>query len=196
MLVFWKERLVYLATPKTGSTAIEAALGPLASVAIQRPPELKHTSVRRYWQSFAPFIENAAGEGFTVVAMMREPVDWLGSWYRYRQRDGMRRPENSTKGLSFDEFVDAYLAPKRPPYADVGRQGAFLAPQDTRGTDRIFCYERIGGFVDFLEDRLDCEIILPRLNVSPPGTVALEPATEARLRAALADDFALHAGLS
>lgn len=196
MLVFWKERLVYLATPKTGSTAIEAALGPLASVAIQRPPELKHTSVRRYWQSFAPFIENAAGEGFTVVAMMREPVDWLGSWYRYRQRDGMRRPENSTRGLSFDEFVDAYLAPKRPPYADVGRQGAFLAPQDTRGADSIFCYERIGGFVDFLEDRLDCEIILPRLNVSPPGTVALEPATEARLRAALADDFALHAGLS
>lgn len=196
MLVFWKERLVYLATPKTGSTAIEAALGPLASVAIQRPPELKHTNVRRYWQSFAPFIENAAGEGFTVVAMMREPVDWLGSWYRYRQRDGMRRPENSTRGLSFDEFVDAYLAPKRPPYADVGRQGAFLAPHDTRGADRIFCYERIDGFVDFLEDRLDCEIILPRLNVSPPGTVALEPATEARLRAALADDFALHAGLA
>ena len=56
MLVFWKERLVYLATPKTGSTAIEAALEPLASVVIQRPPVLKHTNVRRYWQSFAPFL--------------------------------------------------------------------------------------------------------------------------------------------
>lgn len=196
MLVFWKERLVYLATPKTGSTAIEAALAPLAGVVIQRPPVLKHTNVRSYWQNFAPFIEKAAGEGFTVVAMMRDPMDWLGSWYRYRQRDGMPRPENSTKGLSFDEFVDAYLLKKRPPYADVGRQGAFLAPDGARGADRIFRYENIDGFVDFLEDRLDCEIMLPRLNVSPPGSTVLAAGTEARLRAAMAEDFALHAGLA
>jgi ubiquinone/menaquinone biosynthesis C-methylase UbiE len=28
MLVFWKARLVLLAVPKTGSTALEAAFGP------------------------------------------------------------------------------------------------------------------------------------------------------------------------
>lgn len=37
MLVFWKERLVFLATPKTGTTAIEAALQPLANLSIQNP---------------------------------------------------------------------------------------------------------------------------------------------------------------
>ncbi len=195
MLVFWKERLVYLATPKTGSTAIEAALEPLASVVIQRPPELKHTNVGRYWQSFAPFLEHASGEGFMVVAMMREPVDWLGSWYRYRQRDGMARPENSTRDISFDDFVTAYLGSDRPPYADLGRQSAFLAPEGGRGADRIFRYERIGAFVDFLEDRLDCGITLPRLNVSPQGTVALGSETEARLRRELSEDFALYAAL-
>ena len=42
-----------------------------------------------------------------VVALMREPVDWLGSWYRYRQRDGMARPQNSTREISFDAFVRA-----------------------------------------------------------------------------------------
>ena len=31
MMVFWQEKLAFLATPKTASTAIEAALGPLAS---------------------------------------------------------------------------------------------------------------------------------------------------------------------
>ena len=195
MLVFWKERLVYLATPKTGSTAIEAALEPLASVVIQRPPVLKHTNVRRYWQSFAPFLERASGEGFMVVALMREPVDWLGSWYRYRQRDGMARPQNSTRDITFDAFVQAYLAKDRPPYADVGRQGAFLKPHEGRGADRIFPYERIDSFVEFLEDRLNCEISLPRLNVSPEGTTNLSGPTEAQLRAALDEDFALHASL-
>ena len=70
MLVFWKQRLVYLATPKTGTTAIEAALEPLASVVIQRPPELKHTSVHRYWKYLAPFLQKAADEDFMVVAVM------------------------------------------------------------------------------------------------------------------------------
>ena len=48
MLVFWDQRLAFLATPKTGSTAIAAALESLAAVSIQRPPLLKHTTVHRY----------------------------------------------------------------------------------------------------------------------------------------------------
>ena len=195
MLVFWKEKLVYLATPKTGSTAIEAALEPLASVVIQRPPALKHTNVRRYWQSFAPFLERASGERFEVVAMMREPVGWLSSWYRYRQRDNIYRAENSTKGISFDQFVEAYLGQDRPPYANLGRQSAFLHPDEGRGADRIFRYEAIGEFVHFLEDRLNCEISLPRLNVSPEGPAGLSAGVDARLRRELAEDFALYASL-
>ncbi len=38
MLVFWDQRLVVLATPKTGSSAIQTALESLAVLAIQRPP--------------------------------------------------------------------------------------------------------------------------------------------------------------
>ena len=35
MLIFWDQRLVFLATPKAGSTAVEVALEPLASLAVQ-----------------------------------------------------------------------------------------------------------------------------------------------------------------
>ncbi|MEZ5779628.1 MAG: hypothetical protein R3E44_14830 [Paracoccaceae bacterium] len=195
MLVFWKERLVYLATPKTGSTAIEAALESLASVVIQRPPELKHTSVSRYWQFLAPYLEKAAAEDFMVVAMMREPIGWLGSWYRYRQREGVPRPERRTNDISFTTFVEGYLSTPQPAYADVGCQSAFLAPGKGPGVDRIFRYEEIGAFVHFLEDRLDCEITLPRLNVSPEGSTELAPETEARLRKAYRRDFELHEAL-
>ncbi|MCB2109982.1 MAG: hypothetical protein H6895_07815 [Defluviimonas sp.] len=192
MLVFWKERLVYLATPKTGSTAIEAALESVASVVIQRPPELKHTAVRHYWEFIAPYLQRAADEDFMVVAMMREPVSWLGSWYRYRQRDGVPRPERRTNGLSFTEFVEGYLDDPQPAYAQVGSQAQFLAPQRGPGIDRLFRYEHIAGFVAFLEERLDFEITLPRLNVSPEAPLDLAPETEAKLRAARARDFALY----
>lgn len=195
MLVFWKQRLVYLATPKTGTTAIEAALEPLASVVIQRPPELKHTPVQRYWKHLAPFLAQAADEDFMVVAVMREPIDWLGSWYRYRQRPSGVAPGKSTAGIDFDAFVEAYLSDPQPEFANVGVQSQFLVPERGPGADRLFRYDDMGSFVHFLEDRLDCEITLPRLNVSPPGSTELSPAVEARLRRELARDFALYDSL-
>ncbi len=192
MLVFWKQRLVYLATPKTGSTAIEAALEPLASVVIQRPPELKHTSAFRYWRYLAPYLEKAADEDFQVVAVMREPLDWLGSWYRYRQRANNNRPERSTAGMSFSTFIEGYLSDPQPEFANVGRQSRFLVPDKGPGVDRLFRYDDMADFVRFLEDRLDCEISLPRLNVSPEGSLDLAPDLEARLREDYWRDFALY----
>jgi hypothetical protein len=194
MLVFWEQRLAFLATPKTGSTAIAAALESLASVSIQRPPLLKHTTVHRYRRFIGPYLEAASKDTFTLVALMREPVDWLGSWYRFRQRDETE-PSKSTRDMSFDEFVRAWCQDPRPDFADVGSQGKFLRPRQGVGVDRLFRYEAIGTFVQFLEDRLNCEIILPRLNVSPEGVTELSHKSLALLREVAVEDFELYATL-
>ncbi|MEF3047736.1 hypothetical protein [Pseudotabrizicola sp. L79] len=196
MLVFWEQRLAVLATPKTGSTAIETALESLAAVAMQRPPALKHTNVARYHRFIGPYLEATAGAPFTVVALMREPRDWLGSWYRYRQREDIPDQAKSTAGLDFDQFVTAWCQSPRPAFADVGSQARFLAPSPDRKADRIFRYENIETFVAFLEDRLDFQVHLPRLNVSPAAPMELSPATEARLKTVAAEDFALYDSLA
>ncbi|MFN4201705.1 MAG: hypothetical protein ACK4GM_01435 [Tabrizicola sp.] len=195
MLVFWEKRLAFLATPKTGSTAIAAALESLAAVSIQRPPVLKHTTVHRYRRFVGPFLEAASKDTFTVVALMREPTDWLGSWYRFRQRDETDAGK-STRGMSFDTFIRAWCTDPRPEFADVGSQARFLRPRQGVGVDRLFRYEEIDGFVRFLEDRLDCEITLPRLNVSPTGSTELSDTTADLLREVAAEDFALYATLT
>ncbi|HMS96436.1 MAG: hypothetical protein JNN02_04350 [Tabrizicola sp.] len=199
MLVFWEQRIAFLATPKTGSTAIAAALESLAAVSIQRPPVLKHTTVHRYRRFIAPFLEAASKGEFTVVALMRHPKDWLGSWYRFRQREDVGTA-NSTRGMSFDAFVQAWCRDPRPDFADVGSQARFLRPRLEggvgRGVDRLFRYEEIETFVQFLEDRLGCEIILPRLNVSPPGETELSPGTEAMLAGFATEDFELYRTLA
>ena len=74
MLVFWEQRLAFLATPKTGSTAIAAALESLASVSIQRPPLLKHTTVHRYRRFIGPYLEAASKESFTARPFSVETV--------------------------------------------------------------------------------------------------------------------------
>ena len=196
MLIFWKERLVFLSTPKTGSTSIETALESLAHVAIRRPPELKHISAPRFQRHLAPLLEKAAGERFTTIALMRDPVDWLGSWWRYRQRDDIRDLPRSTADLSFEEAARDYLSGHPGASMDVGSQARFLGVRDGASVvDQVFCYERIDQFVHFLEERLGGEIILPRLNVSPKGDMRLTPDTEARLRKRFSDDYACYNGL-
>lgn len=99
MLVFWSEKLVFLSVPKTGTTAIEKALAPKAAMVISNPPELKHAPVYRYNRFFRPMFEKACGEeNMETMAVMREPISWLGSWYRYRQRDFLKGKANSTSG--------------------------------------------------------------------------------------------------
>lgn len=192
MLIFWKERLVFLANTKTGSTSIESALEPLAHVAIKRPPQLKHMRAMAYGRHYKPFLEQAGNGAFTTVALIREPIDWLGSWYRYRQRSELEDNRNSTAGQSFESFVEAYLLEKPPAFAAVGSQARFLGDADRAPlVDRLFRYEALGDFVHFLEESLGCEITLPRMNVSPKAPMELSAGLRARLQDHFAPDYAI-----
>lgn len=195
MLVFWRQRLVFLATPKTGSTAVEAALAEVAAVTVLRPPHLKHTNMARYHRVVRPFITDDSARDFDVCALMREPVDWLGSWYRYRQRPE-EVPEKSTRELSFDEFVTAYCAKDQPEFARIGNQARFLAPKPELRASHIFRYDRMGDFTDFLSHRLGMAVTLPRVNVSPAADTRLSAETLARLKDHCARDFALYDSLA
>lgn len=141
----------------------------------------------------APFLRAAAGAPFAAVALIRHPKAWLGSWYRQGQREGSDHP---TQGISFDAFVRDWCADMPPAHADFGTQSAFLAPgPQGQWLDRLFRYEDIDSFVLYLEEKLEFEIILPRLNVSPPGDLALSQDTETLLVHRAAADFALYAAL-
>jgi hypothetical protein len=196
MLVFWKARLVILAVPKTGTTALEEVLAPHADALIRNPPEKKHVTARRYKNQLAPFLENRGGRPMELMAVIREPLDWLGSWYRYRARDQIAGSPASTAGMGFDRFVEGWLADPEPEFARVGRQSRFVSDADGRViVDHLFRYEALEEAVAFLESRLGMELALPRRNVSPAAELALDPALEARLRREARADFDLWASL-
>lgn len=196
MLLFAKEKLALLAVPKTGTSAWHAALGPTADLAFRSPPPLKHMPLRRFQRTVGPMLKRAGIEEIETVAVIREPESWLGSWYRYRQRLGLEGQPESTRGVSFDAFVRAYLSDDRPAYANLGSQARFVTPRHGgRRIDRLFRYEDQGAFLSFLEARLGRAVQLPRRNVSPEMELKLSAETRALLHAARAEDFALYQGL-
>ncbi|WP_010140058.1 sulfotransferase family 2 domain-containing protein [Oceanicola sp. S124] len=192
MLVFSKARLVFLSVPKTGTTAYESALAPLADIHVSNPPELKHAPVYRYNRFFRPMLDKFVGENLEVLAVVREPVSWLGSWYRFRQRPFMQGKPNSTEGISFDAFVEAYTQGKRPGFANVGSQAKFLEPAGNgTAATTLFRYEDQDGLRAFLEARLETRIETARENVSPGMQLSLSPEVERKLRRKCAAEFDL-----
>ena len=105
MLVFFKERLALLSVPKTGTTAYQTALAARADMVISDPPLLKHAPVYRYNRFIRPMFLNVCDAEMELVAVMRDPVSWLSSWYRYRQRPFMVDKPNNTHGITFNDFV-------------------------------------------------------------------------------------------
>lgn len=192
MLVFWKEKLVFLAVPKTGTTALEAALAPHAAIVIRDPPELKHSAVYRYRRWLQPFFEKAGGQTMETMAVVRHPVDWLKSWYKYRHRDGLVGHPNSTRDIDFDTFVDDFCRADPPPHAKVGSQAKFLLEESgSLGVDHLFQYEDQGRLMTFLEARLGLRPEVRRLNVSPALTLELSPETHQRLLRKRPEEFAV-----
>ena len=196
MLLFWKAKLVLLAVPKTGTTALEAALLAHADTAILNPPEKKHLTARRWRNQLAPFFENRGARQIETMAIIREPRDWLGSWYRYRARPEISGSASSTAGMDFAQFVTGWLSDPEPEYARVGRQSRFIANAEGKIiVDHLFRYEDLDQAVDFLQQRLGVTLDLGRRNISPRADLSLPPALEARLQREAAADFDLWAGL-
>ncbi|UWQ30615.1 gamma-glutamyl kinase [Leisingera sp. M527] len=193
MMIFFKERLALLSVPKTGTTAFQAALRNRADLVVSDPPELKHAPLYRYNRWIRPMFEKVCGAELEVAAVMREPVSWLGSWYRYRQRPALDGNPNSTKDVSFDDFLHAYCKGKPPAFANVGSQAKFLEAQPNGcKVSHLFRYEDQDALKQFLELRLDVEIRLERKNVSPQASLTLSPEAQNHVRRKRAAEFELY----
>lgn len=191
MLIFSPQNLAFLAVPKTGTTAIELTLKNRADIVFAKGR--KHMPAQRFHAKVAPFLDSAFGLRPDRVAVMRDPEDQLGSWYRYRTHADLRGSTNSTAGISFDQFILDVISDDPPPYAGVGSQFRFI----TSGAGEVlvhslFAYEHQANFHGFLEDRFAEPLEFKIRNVSPEGQTDLEPTTRAKLRAVRAEEFALY----
>ena len=192
MLIFWKQKPAFLAVPKTGTSAYAQALGPIASLSIQDPPELKHAPLIRYNRFIRPMYDIVCNTQLDTMAVIREPISWMGSWYRYRQRPFLKGKPTSTQDISFDTFVRGYLQSSPPAYAHIGSQARFITPRaGTPPVTYLFRYENQSRLREFLEHRLGTKIQIPRHNASSQTKLNLSPCVEGDVLEKYQADFNL-----
>ncbi|MEM9049729.1 MAG: gamma-glutamyl kinase [Pseudomonadota bacterium] len=190
MLVSTRHSLAILAMPKTGTTAIETVLKRECEIAVGGDPGLKHMTLRRFERFVRPLLTASGFGDVETVCLIREPADWLISWYRYRQRAEVADPTKSTVGISFERFVEGYLAPDQPVFAQVGRPSRFLSDKTGRmAVDHLFRYERFDALEAFLSRRVGKRLFFPMVNGSVAARPHIAPTLRARIEAGMAEEY-------
>lgn len=184
MLISLSHRYVFLCNRKCASVSIESMLRRHSELSFLGSPEIRHTNYRRYRRYIAPYIQESVGKTkLETICIVREPLSWIYSFYRFRSRYALRDPAspdhgNSTAGISFPQFVAAYLQEKPPPYADIGSQFDFV--RDERGrvaVDRVFPYDGIEQFVDYMSGKIGHPLRIGHKNMSPKKNRRVRAAT-------------------
>ncbi|SHG48890.1 hypothetical protein SAMN04488044_0894 [Cognatishimia maritima] len=188
MQIYFKQNLAFLAVPKTGTTAYEMALRGEADIIFAK--RRKHMTAGQFQRRMMPFLKGFYDLEPERMAIMRDPIEQIRSWYRYRT-DPKRN--SRTEGLSFDEFVLATMQDPEPPLAAIGSQYGFLTMADGhQPLEHLFAYGHQNLIRGWLSDRFGKDLKFPEKNVSPDRPAPLSPKVEHRLRQARAAEFELY----
>ncbi len=192
MRVSKKYGFTFLCMPKCASTSIERALRPYSQLNSNQDIKMKHTNYRNYNK----YIKPCVGKKLEIVCLMREPVLWLYSWYKYRKRDEIKNKNKSTANISFSEFCEAYLLTNPPIYASMGKQSDFFKDNDGKqGVIKIFKYENLEEIKKYFEEKIGKKLEIPLLNISPKDNYDLDTVLEQRLKDFLKIDYEIYKAL-
>jgi hypothetical protein len=193
MLIGIERKFVFVANTKTASTSIETALAPVSEIAFKGSPQRKHVSLHAAIEAH-PEIFAQPGQWprfFFKFGVMRDPLDWIGSWFRYRKSNKVDSP--LPPEMSFAEFWERQdwnfrRADGRPNL----QRDKFCGPQGKVLADVIIPYDRLSPMFGRICDALDVRRPLPRENVSKErSTGPIPPELLDDLRAFYAEDYAL-----
>lgn len=200
MYISTKFEFAFLCLPKCASTSIEAAIAPFCNIMFTGQPSLKHINVKAYDRYIAPLHNNRVQGGkLESFCIMREPLNWINSWYRYLSREELANPQHPqhqkyTGNMSYEEFIEAYLSSgKRPSYANISRPHEFVINATGKiGIDRIFPLEKIDKIEEFLSNKLRNPVALPKKNISPKGSAPLNQELKRKLQNHFKKDIEVH----
>lgn len=182
----------FLAMTKTGSTAVERAFQRHAELVVRRPPRMKHATARTFDRVFVPVLEfyGHPRESYELVCVVREPVDWAHSWWRYRARPGSEGSPQHTGGVSFDEFAERIVAGE----VDLGSSSNFVRVRAGRPpVERVYRYEHLDVAAAWMAGRLGVDVpAMGQVNTSPPAADPVAASTRRLLEEHYARDVVLH----
>lgn len=149
MLIGLEKRFVFVANSKAASTSVEKILAPFSEIIVAGTPDRKHILLRDAFKAYDVLFGQPDWhpDSFFKFGVLRDPIEWIHSWYRYRKGNKVASPlpaemtfeafwaagdwtrflASGQKRLQRDFFTDAegrVLADFIIPYDDLEQQFA------------------------------------------------------------------------
>ena len=165
-----QKRFIFISNAKCASTSVEAVLEKHSHIVIKDPPYLKHMSYLEMVDNF-DFLFSKEGfepNTFYKFAIIREPIDWVISWFNYRSREELKNPAHKDRGtylgnITFDEYIEHIDKDwiTNQSYRFVDRQGKNVM-------DFMIRYENLEKDFQYVMSQIGIEekIIIPHKNKS------------------------------
>lgn len=196
MLIGVEKRFIFVANTKSASTSIEHLLMPYSEVIHGGNARRKHSALRKVLGEYRFLFAQPefAPETFFRFGVMREPIDWMGSWFRYRKGKG--RKVQLPREMSFAEYWAETVSKagdprktRRPNQHDifVDRSGAPIV-------DVIIPHHRLDAYLGEICELLGIPFELAEKNVSAlkaPKTQFIPEELLPEMRAFFERDYAL-----
>jgi hypothetical protein len=157
MLISHKYKFLFVAVPKTATTSIQECLLEFGDCELVPP---KHKYAKQAKAELAPEI----WDEYFKFAFVRNPYDWMLSWYFYRQRPQFREGKGHQRYTGNTSFEDFIRFDKEWPTTQI----EFLTDDDGKClVDFIGRYENLQHDFNVVCSQLDLpEFKLPARNVS------------------------------
>ncbi|WOI58360.1 hypothetical protein [Palleronia sp. LCG004] len=193
MLLSFERRFLFVANTKTASTSIETVLRPHATIVRAETPRRKHVglsvALEEYRGDFAR--AGVSPGGVLKFGVMRDPIDWITSWYRYRRGNAVESPLPADMDFAaFWTRADWNIkSPKGVPYL----QRRLFCEGETTLADVIIPYPRLSETFARICKGLGIAVgDLPQENRSRlRETEGLSPELREEMRDFYAADYAL-----
>ncbi|HUF57319.1 MAG TPA: sulfotransferase family 2 domain-containing protein [Thermohalobaculum sp.] len=194
MLISVSKRFVFVANTKAASTSFEHRLFPYCEIQRAGTPERKHIPLAKILGHEYRFLfdnPDYPADTFFKFGVIRDPIEWIGSWYRYRKGNKTQAPIPA--GMSFQDFYE------KMDWNFVGWGRKFLQSDKFRSesghilADYLIPYEDLEVHAKIIFDAYGIEGDLPKKNSSElgPETLSVPSDLIERLRDFYKEDYDL-----
>jgi len=194
MLIGVRKRFVFVANTKAASTAIERALMPHAEIHRGGTPARKHVGLHEALAEYDFLFgqPDHPPESYFKFGVMRDPIDWITSWFRYRKGNKFERSLPAKMTFAAFWARGDWNIRRRGGRPNLQRD-RFTAPDGTVLADAIIPYHDLEAQLGTIFAGLGIEAALPRSNVSRMTALPEEipAALHAEMREFYAEDYAL-----
>lgn len=155
MVISHSYKFIFVAVPKTASTSVGSAIDEYG----QDSGLAKHLTALNACKQYGKIWDE-----YFKFSFVRNPWDWLVSWYMYRKRDALKDPghpnhKNYTGSMSFEDFLRRdYPAVRKTQRSRISdHQGKLLV-------DYVGRYENLGEDMNLISTKIGIPAVtLPHL---------------------------------